>query len=88
MPGFSIALTHCYFNVCNARDIQGGNILLFRISLAHDRSDQRVNLPDSQLRIREDVNNLRADDLRREGLQAQLDVRLGRIETRLGLHDA
>lgn len=40
------------------------------------------------LRLREDVNNLRSDDLRRETLQAQMDVRLERIETRLNLTDA
>lgn len=40
------------------------------------------------LRLREDVNNLRGDDLRRESLQAQMDVRLERIESRLNLSDA
>jgi hypothetical protein len=40
------------------------------------------------LRLREDVNNLRVDDLRRENLQAQMDVRLERIEARLNLSDA
>ncbi len=40
------------------------------------------------LRLREEVNNLRSDDLRRENLQAQMDVRLERIETRLNLSDA
>jgi hypothetical protein len=40
------------------------------------------------IRVREDINNLRSDDLRRETLQAQMDTRLERIETRLNLHDA
>ena len=40
------------------------------------------------LRIREDINSLRSDDLRREAMQAQLDIRLERIETRLNLTDA
>jgi hypothetical protein len=40
------------------------------------------------LRIREDINNLRSDDLRREAMQAQMDVRLERIETRINIHDA
>jgi hypothetical protein len=40
------------------------------------------------LRVREDINNLRSDDLRREGMQAQMDIRLDRIESRLDLHDA
>jgi hypothetical protein len=40
------------------------------------------------IRVREDINSLRGDDLRRETLQAQMDVRLERIEARLNLHDA
>jgi hypothetical protein len=40
------------------------------------------------IRVREDINNLRGDDLRRETIQAQMDTRLARIETRLNLHDA
>jgi hypothetical protein len=40
------------------------------------------------IRVREDINSLRGDDLRREAMQAQMDVRLERIETRLNLHDA
>jgi hypothetical protein len=40
------------------------------------------------LRLREDINNLRSDDLRRETMQVQMDIRLGRIETRLNLHNA
>jgi hypothetical protein len=40
------------------------------------------------LRLREDINNLRSDDLRRETMQVQMDTRLDRIETRLNLHDA
>jgi hypothetical protein len=40
------------------------------------------------IRVREDINNLRGDDLRRETLQAQMDTWLERIEIRLNLHDA
>ena len=39
------------------------------------------------IRIREDINSLRSDDLRRERVQAQMDVRLERIENRLNLAD-
>jgi hypothetical protein len=39
------------------------------------------------IRIREDINALRGDDLRLETMQAQMDVRLQRIETRLQLAD-
>lgn len=41
-----------------------------------------------QIRLREEVNGLRGDDLRRETLQAQMDSRLERIENRLNLTDA
>jgi hypothetical protein len=40
------------------------------------------------IRVREDINSLRGDDLRREVLQAQMDTRLERIEVRLNLNDA
>jgi len=40
------------------------------------------------IRVREDINSLRSDDLRRERVQSQMDVRLERIETRLNLNDA
>lgn len=40
------------------------------------------------IRVREDINSLRADDLRRETLQAQMDARLQHIEARLNLSDA
>ena len=40
------------------------------------------------IRVREDINNLRGDDLRRESLQTQMDVRLQRIEKRLNLSEA
>jgi hypothetical protein len=40
------------------------------------------------IQVRQDINNLRGDDLRRETMQAQMDTRLDRIETRLNLHDA
>jgi hypothetical protein len=40
------------------------------------------------LRIREDINNLRSDDLRIETMQAAMNTRLERIERRLNLTDA
>ena len=40
------------------------------------------------IRVREDINNLRGDGLRRESLQTQMDVQLQRIEKRLNLSDA
>ena len=40
------------------------------------------------IRIREDINGLRGDDLRRETMQAQMDTRLQHIENRLNLSDA
>jgi hypothetical protein len=39
------------------------------------------------IRVREEINSVRSDDLRRERVQSQIDVRLERIETRLDLHD-
>lgn len=39
------------------------------------------------IKIREDINGLRGDDLRRESMQAQIDTRLDRIETRLNLNE-
>ena len=40
------------------------------------------------IRVREDINNLRGDDLRREAAQAHIDLPLERIERRLELTDA
>jgi hypothetical protein len=40
------------------------------------------------LRLREELNGFRGDDLRRETLQAKMDTRLERIEIRLNLVDA
>ena len=40
------------------------------------------------IRVREELNGLRGDDIRREVLQAQMDHRLERIEKRLSLSDA
>ena len=56
-------------------------------TLAEVKSAQREHSR-QLIRVREDINALRGDDLRRETLQAQMDVRLERIETRLRLHDA
>ncbi|MFZ5834852.1 MAG: hypothetical protein ACOY2B_05635 [Pseudomonadota bacterium] len=41
-----------------------------------------------QVRIREELNGLRGDDIRREIQQARMDQRLERIENRLNLSDA
>jgi hypothetical protein len=38
--------------------------------------------------VRDDINNLRKDDLRIETMQANMDSRLERIERRLNLSDA
>ena len=40
------------------------------------------------IQIREDINRLRGDDLRRESVQLHMDQRLDRIEARLNLADA
>ncbi len=40
------------------------------------------------IRIREELNGLRGDDIRREIQQARMDQRLERIENRLNLSDA
>lgn len=40
------------------------------------------------IRIREEINSVRGDDLRIESMQAQMNFRLERIENRLGLVDA
>jgi hypothetical protein len=39
------------------------------------------------IRVRQDINSVQSDDLRRERVQAQMDVRLERIEARLNIHD-
>jgi len=46
------------------------------------------DLQTGQIRIREELNGLRGDDLRRETMQAHMDHRLDRIEKRLNLTDA
>ena len=46
------------------------------------------DLQAGQIRLREELNALRGDDIRREVLQAQMDHRLERIEKRLNLSDA
>jgi hypothetical protein len=46
-----------------------------------DHGHQLINL-------REEVINLRRDDLRHEVMQSQMDMRLERIETRLELKDS
>lgn len=56
-----------------------------------DLAEVKTTLADHSrqfIRVREDINDLRGDGLRRESLQAQMDVRLQRIENRLNLTDA
>jgi hypothetical protein len=61
------------------KQLQGGQAEIKAVLADHTRQ---------LIRIREDINNLRSDDLRREAMQAQMDVRLERIETRINIHDA
>ena len=49
------------------KQIQGGQAEIKAVLSDHTRQ---------LIRIREDINNLRSDDLRREAMQAQMDVRL------------
>jgi len=46
------------------------------------------DLVKGQLRIRKDVNDVRGDLIRSDGSFAEIEVRLDRIEKRLGLVDA
>jgi hypothetical protein len=68
------------------------NELLYEIlkSLQAGQAEIKSTLADHTrqlIRIREDINSLRADDLRREAIQAHMDTRLQRIENRLDLTD-
>jgi hypothetical protein len=59
--------------------------------LQKDMADVKATLADHTrqfIRVREELNGLRGDDIRREVLQAQMDHRLERIEKRLNLSDA
>jgi septation ring formation regulator EzrA len=63
--------------------------ILKSIQLRLDGMDRHLkDLVHGQIRLREEVNGLRGDDLRRETLQTQMDHRLERIEARLNLNDA
>jgi len=69
------------------------NELLYEVlkKLQSGQSEIKALLADHSrqfIKVREDINTLRGDDLRRETLQAQMDVRLERIENRLNLKDA
>ncbi len=69
------------------------NELIYEIlkQLQAGQADLKVILSDHSrqfIKVREDINSLRGDDLRREALQAQMDARLQHIETRLNLTDA
>lgn len=68
------------------------NELIYEVlkQLQGGQAEMKATLADvvrQLIRVREDVNNLRGDDLRRETLQAQMDMRLQRIEARLNLSD-
>jgi hypothetical protein len=69
------------------------NELIYEIlkSLQAGQTEIKATLSDHThqlIRVREEINALRSDDLRRESLQAQMDTRLQRIENRLHLTDA
>ena len=60
------------------------NELIYEIlkQLQSGLTDVKATLADHTrqlIRIREDINALRSDDLRRESVQAQMDLRLDRI---------
>jgi septal ring factor EnvC (AmiA/AmiB activator) len=69
------------------------NELIYEIlkSLQASQAEIKATLSDHThqlIRVREEINALRSDDLRRESLHAQMDSRLQRIENRLNLSDA
>ena len=69
------------------------NELMFEIlkQLQKDMADVKATLADHThqlIRVRQGINSLAEDDLRREVLQAQMDHRLERIEKRLNLSEA
>lgn len=64
------------------------NELIYEVlkQLQRDMASLKLTLADltrQSIRVREDINGLRGDDLRRETMQAQMDQRLHRIENRL-----
>lgn len=68
------------------KQIQAGQADMKGVLADHTR--QLIRVREDINSVREDINNLRSDDLRRERVQAQMDVRLERIEARLNLNDA
>ena len=69
------------------------NELLYEVlkTIQPDLADVKAMLADHTrqfLRLCDDINDLRSDDVRLEGLQVQMDTRLARIEKRLDLTDA
>lgn len=69
------------------------NELIYEIlkSLQAGQAEMKATLTDHTrqlIRVREEINALRGDDLRRESIQAQMDARLQRIENRLDLTEA
>ena len=73
--------------------VDANNQLLYEIlkTIQSGQAELKAALADQSrqlIKIREEINSLRGDDLRREALQAQMDVRLDRIEHRLNLTDA
>ncbi|MEQ1889123.1 MAG: hypothetical protein ABL951_08080 [Alphaproteobacteria bacterium] len=69
------------------------NELIYEIlkQLQTDMAAVTITLADHTrqfIRVREELNGLRGDDIRRRVLQAQMDHRLERIEKRLSPSDA
>ena len=69
------------------------NQLLYEIlkTIQSGQAELKAALADQSrqlIKIREEINSLRGDDLRREALQAQMDVRRDRSEHRINLTDA
>lgn len=90
-PNFLLRQRSAIYYIMSMAEIT--NVLMFEIMQAMQlRLDETVrHLKDilhGQIRLRQEVNGLRGDDLRREALQAQMDSRLERIEIRLNLTDA
>ncbi len=74
-----------------AEDVTNGLMFENLKQLQKDMVDVKATLADHTrqfIRVREELNGLRGDDIRREVLQAQMDHRLERIEKRLNLSDA
>ena len=53
-----------------------------------DHTRQLLRIREDINNVRDDINGLRGDDLRIETMQAHMNTRLERIESRLNLSDA